>query len=164
MRIGEIRERDIGNGPGIRTVLFVTGCRFNCKGCFNKKLQDFNYGEPFSEKHIDQLEKALKSPYIQGLTILGGEPMEHPEVLTDLTRESRRRGALEGKDIWIYSGYTYESLLRSNIQFRLLLEADVLVDGLFVQALYDPNLKYRGSSNQRVINLKDTNKSQNITI
>lgn len=153
MRYGQIRHYDIANGPGIRTTLFVTGCSFNCPGCFNKEYQNPAYGDVFDAAAEQQLLDALAEPQVAGLTILGGEPFQNIEGLLPFVRKVRAALRPE-QTIWIYSGYTYEQLQANAQAVELLGLCDVLVDGLFVEALKDLRLKFRGSSNQRLIDLK----------
>ena len=161
MNYGEIKPYDIADGLGVRVSLFVSGCTHHCPGCFNEMTWDFNYGQPYTcttEQHIIDL---LRPSYIRGLTLLGGEPMEpdNQRALVPLLERVRRE--LPEKDIWCYSGYTLEELLgesraRCEVTDRMLGLIDVLVDGEFVLALKNISLKFRGSSNQRVIDLRRT--------
>lgn len=148
MRIAQIRKIDVANGEGVRTSLFVSGCKHNCYNCFNKEYQNFNYGEVFSNKHIKQLQEYLDLSYISGLSILGGEPMEHPKPLKYLLNALKFR---DEQDIWLWSGYTLEQILLDDDKKSLLNYIDVLIDGLYVDKLKDLSLKFRGSSNQRII-------------
>lgn len=155
MNYGGIIKDDIANGTGIRTSLFVSGCRNNCPGCFNKEVQDFNYGKPFSKEVIDDIISSLDDGYHNGLTILGGDPMEpeNAKELLPLVEEFRKRFD-HSKTIWVYTGYIYEDLMSLDINDPrkvLLLNTDVLVDGPFVESLKDITLKFKGSSNQRII-------------
>lgn len=155
MKYSGIIKDDIANGTGIRTSLFVSGCRNNCPGCFNKDAQDFNYGEEFTDKVIEDIIESVNSPYYAGITILGGDPMEpeNAEALLPLVNKFRERYNFD-KDIWIYTGYLYEDILRlsnDDPRKKLLFETDVLVDGPFIMSLKDITLKFRGSSNQRII-------------
>ena len=151
MNYGKIIRNDIANGPGLRVSLFVSGCRNHCKGCFQPETWDFDYGRPFTRETEDEIIAALRPSWIQGLSILGGEPMEpeNQEALRPFLE--RVRAELPDKDIWVYSGYTYETLSRS----RLLSPVDVLVDGPFIEAEKDISLTFRGSRNQRIIRLKE---------
>lgn len=151
MNYGEIILNDIANGPGVRVSLFVSGCRNHCKGCFNPETWDFVFGKPFTKETEDEIISALRPSWIQGLSILGGEPMEpeNQEVLVPFLE--RVKAELPDKDIWLYSGYNYEALLGS----KLLPLVDVLVDGPFIEAEKDISLSFRGSRNQRIIHLKN---------
>lgn len=153
MRYAQIRKFDVTNGPDVRTTLFVTGCTNNCEGCFNKELQDFNYGEEWTKETEDKFLEYAKNENVNGVNILGGEPME--QVMDDSLYNLLLRIKNEtGKSIWLWSGYLYEEIIKDNLKKRLLELVDVLVDGRFVIAKRDITLKYRGSSNQRVIDVK----------
>lgn len=150
MNYAGIKKADIANGPGVRVSLFVSGCRNHCPGCFNPETWDFAYGEPFTRKTEEELVKALCPSWIQGLSILGGDPME-PENQTALLPLLRRvKEELPGKDIWLYTGYRLESVSGS----PLLDLVDVVVDGPFIEAEKDISLAFRGSRNQRIIDLR----------
>lgn len=160
MRYGTVKKSDIANGLGVRVSLFVSGCRHHCKGCFQPETWDFNYGEEYTSAVQEDILSELERPYYQGLTVLGGEPME-PEnqpVVLELVREFKKR--FPDKDVWIYSGYTFEDdilagkLGDKDIANELISYVDVLVDGEFVQAERDITLKFRGSRNQRLIDVK----------
>ena len=150
MNYAGIKKVDIANGPGVRVSLFVSGCRNHCPGCFNPETWDFDYGEPFTDKTEEELIKALRPSWIQGLSILGGDPME-PENQSALLPLLRRvREELPGKDVWLYTGYRLESVSSS----PLLDLADVVVDGPFIETEKDISLAFRGSRNQRIIDLR----------
>lgn len=166
-----IKNCDIANGPGVRVVLFVSGCRNHCDQCFQPQTWAFDYGQPFTQETVDTLIGLLRPNYIQGLTLLGGEPFE-PEnqpVLLDLAQQVR---GVYGhtKDIWAFTGYTLESDLLAgrlgdgSVTRALLEQLDVLVDGRFVAALKNLNLRFRGSSNQRLIDLPKTLASGNTVL
>ena len=159
MNYGMIKEYDIADGPGVRVSLFVSGCRHHCKGCFNEETWNFNYGEPFTDEVKDRILKLLEPVYIQGFSLLGGEPFE-PEnqvVLVKLLREIKE--TYPKKDIWCYSGYLYDvdlaegGRVHTEVTDEMLSYIDVLVDGEFVEELKDITLKFRGSSNQRILEL-----------
>lgn len=150
MRYAQIRRYDVANGEGIRTSVFVTGCTHRCPNCFNAEYQDFACGMLWDAAATETLIGYLRDPNVSGLTLLGGEPMQNLELI-DVVRSVRRSVA---KSIWIYSGYTWEQILEHPDRRALLEECDVLVDGLFVQALYDARLAFRGSSNQRIIDIR----------
>ena len=167
MNYCKLNKYDVANGDGVRVSLFVSGCRNYCKGCFNKAAWDFNYGEPFTNATVNEIIEALSPDYISGLTILGGEPFEPENQLAvrDLIREIHLKFYDEktnksSKTIWIYTGYTLESLLSDKcipgVTDMILSRIDVLVDGKFDESLYDISLRFRGSSNQRIINMKST--------
>lgn len=158
MNIAGIKSVDIANGVGVRVSLFVSGCTHHCKGCFNPDTWDFAYGEPYSQETEDKLIEMLRPDYIRGLTLLGGEPFEpsNQEVLVGLLR--RVRTELPQKDVWSYSGYTFEELTgesRARCAFtdEMLSMIDVLVDGEFVLAQRSLMLRFRGSENQRLLDL-----------
>ncbi|NJE34381.1 anaerobic ribonucleoside-triphosphate reductase activating protein [Megasphaera sp. SW808] len=151
MRYGQIRQYDIANGPGIRATVFVTGCSRRCVNCFNEEYQDFNAGSEWTAAETERLISYLQDDTNSGLTLLGGEPMENAEDLLELVQAVRR--AVPGKSIWVYSGFLYEEILAQPARKALLAACDVLVDGPFVDALKDPGLYFRGSSNQRVIDV-----------
>lgn len=151
MNYAEIKKVDIANGPGVRVSLFVSGCRNHCKGCFNPETWDFDYGRPFTRETEDEIIEALRPSWIQGLSILGGEPTEEENAAVLIPFLKRVRAALPDKDIWLYSGYTYEALRDKEI----LTLVDVLVDGPFLLELKDAGLAFRGSRNQRIIDLRE---------
>ena len=163
MNYAEIKYCDIANGLGVRTSLFVSGCRNACENCFNREAWDFHYGNPFDRAVQDQILESLKPGYIAGLSVLGGEPFEPENQKALLDFLDRLRGELPEKTVWCYSGFRLEELqgLEKSRAFTentaaLLEKIDVLVDGRFVEELKNISLKFRGSSNQRVIDLKKT--------
>jgi anaerobic ribonucleoside-triphosphate reductase activating protein len=151
MNYAGIKKVDIANGPGVRVSLFVSGCRNHCRGCFNPETWDFDYGEPFSRKTEDEIITALRPSWIQGLSILGGEPTEEENEAVLIPFLKRVREELPDKDIWLYSGYTWEMLQNEEI----LTLVDVLVDGPFLLEQKDAGLAFRGSRNQRIIHLRE---------
>ena len=151
MNFAQIRKYDVANGPGIRTTIFVTGCTHKCPNCFNEEYQDFNFGNPWTRKETDEVIEDLKLDEVKGLTVLGGEPFQNEVDLLQVLRDIKKEVQ---KEIWIFSGYTYEEILRNEDKKNLLKECDVLVDGRFVEALKDLKLRFRGSSNQRIIDIK----------
>lgn len=160
MNYGNIKYNDISNGPGIRTSLFVSGCRIHCNNCFNKMTWDFLFGKPFTIDVQNEIIESLKSPYITGLTILGGEPFEKENQESLYPFIKRVREEFPDKSIWMFSGYTYEVIKNGKQHFeytdKILELIDVLVDGPFVEDLKDITLKFRGSRNQRIIDVKET--------
>ena len=161
MNYGNIKKRDIANGTGVRVTLFVSGCTHHCKGCFQPETWDFAYGQPFTRETEDELLEALAPSFINGLTLLGGEPFEPDNQQALLPFLRRVRAAYPDKTIWAFSGYTWEELTggsraRCACTDELLSLVDVLVDGEFVEALKDISLHFRGSSNQRVIDVPAT--------
>ena len=170
MNYGEIKNCDIANGEGVRVSLFVSGCTHHCKGCFNPCTWDFDYGKPFTEETENQLLQLLSPEYINGLTLLGGEPME-PENQRGLIGFLRKaKKTYPHKDIWCYTGYTLEKDLQNEgkavceVTEEMLSLIDVLVDGEFVLEKKNISLAFRGSENQRIINLPETLKSGRIVI
>ena len=153
MNYAQIRKYDIANGPGVRTTIFLTGCTLNCKNCFNKEYQNFHFGKVFDEKAFEEVMDCLSDANISGLSVLGGEPFDNLAGLKEFITKVR---ANSEKDIWIYSGYTFEELLEKDGAMDVLKNIDVLVDGRFVEDLKDLKLKFRGSSNQRIIDMKRT--------
>lgn len=159
MNYATIKTYDIANGPGVRVSLFVSGCEHYCKGCFNSDAWNFSYGEEYTQATNGQLFDYLNKTYIKGLTILGGEPM-HPrnqEQVYEIVKEFRYRYKYVDKDLWIYSGYLYEDLVSGKIgdySKEILNNIDVLVDGPFIEELKDIGLNFRGSSNQRLIDVR----------
>ena len=159
MNYAVIKKNDIANGPGVRVSLFVSGCRHHCKNCFNQEAWDFSYGTPFTEETIVEILSALTPDYVAGLSLLGGEPFEpeNQESLLKLVRLTRQR--FPKKTIWCYTGFSLEKDLLPGhvgtpaITHELLSYLDVLVDGTFVEALKDPGLLFRGSSNQNIIDV-----------
>ena len=160
MNYCEIKNFDIANGEGVRVSLFVSGCTHRCKGCFNEIAWDFDAGQPFTVETEDMIIEMLDKPYINGLTLLGGEPFEpaNQRGLTPFLRRVRER--LPEKNIWCYTGYTYETDLlvesraRCECTDEMLSMIDVLVDGEFIEAEKDISLAFRGSRNQRILRLK----------
>ena len=150
MNYGGIIKNDIANGPGVRVSLFVSGCRNHCPGCFQPQTWDFGYGKPFTSDTEEEIIEALRPSWIQGFSILGGDPMEpeNREALLPLLK--RIRSELPEKDIWLYTGYTLEEVSDEEI----LNWVDVVVDGPFIEAKKDMSLSFRGSRNQRIIRLK----------
>lgn len=157
-----IRSIDIANGEGIGTALFVSGCPFHCEGCFNPETWDYGYGKEFTQKTLISLIEATDKSYISRISILGGEPLAPVNLETvSLIIESLKKRFPE-KRIWIYSGYTYESLNKN--QLRVISKADILVDGQFIKEKKDLNLKFRGSSNQRIIDIQQTIRESRLTL
>lgn len=159
MNYAEIKNCDIANGPGVRVSLFVSGCTHHCPGCFNEVAWDFRYGKPFTQEIIDLILGMLRPSYIRGLTLLGGEPFEpeNQSAVVELLRQIK--GEMPNKSIWAYSGYLFE---RDILSGRLgdtreyLSYLDVLVDGPFVQEKKNLSLRFRGSENQRIIDVPAT--------
>lgn len=166
MHYGKILYADIANGVGCRTSLFVSGCTHHCKGCFNEVTWDFNYGEKFTHEVEDKIIESIQPSYINGLTILGGEPMEFQNQQVLLPFIHLVKSVCPDKTIWVYSGYTWEELLLRNDETtkQVLNLIDVLVDGEFIIEQKDITLKYRGSKNQRIIDVKKSLLSNSIVL
>ena len=145
-----IKKTDIANGPGVRVSLFVSGCRNHCPGCFQPETWDFEYGDPFTKETEEELIAALRPSWIQGLSILGGDPMEPENQKALLPFLRKLKEELPEKDVWLYTGYLIEKVGTS----PLLSYADVVVDGPFIEAEKDAGLAFRGSRNQRIIYLR----------
>lgn len=162
MHYGNIKNCDIANGIGVRVTLFVSGCTNRCPHCFQPETWDFCYGQPFTAETEVKLMKMLEPSYIDGLTLLGGEPFEPENQRALLPFVKRVRERLPHKTIWAYSGFTLEEMKtdgshpRCEVTDELLAQLDVLVDGRFVEELKDISLLFRGSSNQRLIDMKKT--------
>ena len=154
MYYAEIKNFDVANGPGIRVSLFVSGCPHACPGCFNEIAWNYEYGEKYTEEVEEKILKAVSKAEIQGLSLLGGEPLypANLRALLPLLRKLKER--LPKKDIWCYTGFTFETLLKDKGRRALLEQLDVLVDGPFVRSLRDVGLRFRGSSNQRLIDVQ----------
>ena len=150
MYYGALKPLDVANGPGVRVSLFVSGCRNRCEGCFQPETWSFTYGKKFDYEALQGLLTALENPHVKGLSILGGDPME-PENREDVLTICRAVNVWQPeKDIWMWTGYLWEDVK----DLPVMEYIDVLVDGPFVEELKDLNLQYRGSSNQRVIDIK----------
>jgi len=162
MNYAEIKTCDIANGPGVRTSLFVSGCTHRCQNCFNEIAWDFNYGEPFTKETEDYILETLKPDYIKGLTLLGGEPMEHVNQIGLLPFIRRVKEMYPQKSIWCFTGYTFETDILDRMckeyaeTAELISYFDVIVDGKFVQELRNLMLKFRGSENQRIIKVQES--------
>lgn len=159
MNYAVIKKNDIANGPGVRVSLFVSGCRHHCKNCFNKEAWDFGYGQPFTEETEKSILKALDNSFVEGLSLLGGEPFEpeNQKGLISLCKKVRER--YPEKSIWCYTGFLFENILEGKVgdketAIELLSYIDVLVDGRFVEELKDLSLIFRGSSNQRILDVQ----------
>ena len=163
MRYEKIRKFDVSNAPGVRSTLFVTGCTHDCKGCFNKEQQDFGAGEVWTQEDEDNFVSYVKNDNVVGVNILGGEPMQ--QVMDDCLPNLLKRVKEEtGKSIWLWSGYLLEQILEDEKRRKILEYVDVLVDGRFEIDKRNINLKYRGSENQRVIDVKKTLMSDSVVL
>ena len=151
--IADYKPFNMVDGEGIRCSLYVSGCLFNCPGCYNKAAQNFHYGRPYSQELEDQIIEDMGQSYVQGLTLLGGEPFLNTQVCLRLVRRVRQEFGHD-KDIWSWTGYTWDELMQESFdKLELLSELDILVDGRFLEAKKDLTLQFRGSSNQRIIDV-----------
>lgn len=169
MYYGTIKKCDIANGEGIRTTLFVSGCRNRCKGCFQPETWAFDYGTPFTDEVAEEIFATLANPVVRGITILGGEPMEpeNQEALLPFLREFRQR--FPDRTVWLYTGNLYEELTgehRTHTEHteEILSLVDILVDGRFIEEEKSLGLRFRGSKNQRIIDMNLTRQSGKVTI
>ena len=170
MNYGEIKNCDIANGEGVRVTLFVSGCTNHCKGCFQPETWDFEFGKPFTKETEDSILDMLIPDYINGLTLLGGDPFEpkNQEALLPFIKRVRRE--LPEKNVWAFTGFTLDELLaegsypRCGVTDEMLALVDVLVDGRFVEGLKDISLIFRGSSNQRIIDMNETRRVGEIVL
>lgn len=161
MRYNKIRKMDISNGIGIRVSIFMQGCVFNCKNCFNPETHDFNGGKEFTDETIKKIINLASADHIVGLSILGGEPL-HPKNIDGTTKLAKIfKETYPKKNIWIWSGYTFEDYIKNK---EIINYIDVLVDGQYNDDLRDPTLKWKGSKNQRVIDIKKTIKTNKIKL
>ncbi len=158
MRYNKIRKMDISNGPGVRVSIFMQGCEFNCPNCFNPETHDFNGGKEFTDETINKVLELCNREEMAGLSILGGEPM-HPKNIEATCKLAKAfKEKYPNKTIWVWSGFLFDQLKNEEV----LNYIDVLVDGQFVQKLANPTLKWKGSSNQRVIDVKKSLKENKI--
>ena len=158
MRYNLIRKMDISNGPGVRVSIFMQGCSFHCKNCFNQETWDFEGGQEFTEDTINKVLELSDKKEVKGLSILGGEPM-HPTNIEGTTKLAKAfKEKYPEKSIWAWTGFQYEDI-KDNDVFNYI---DVLVDGQYKDELHDPTLKWRGSSNQRVIDIKESKKQNKV--
>ena len=172
MNYANIKYFDIANGEGIRTTLFVSGCRNRCKNCFQPETWSFDFGEPFTDEVAERIFESMDIPSVRGLTLLGGEPMEpeNQEGLLPFLREFKRR--FPNKNIWLFSGNLYEELTAGvgkhpkclDITEEILSYVDILVDGRFIEAEKRLGLRFRGSANQRIIDMNKTREAREIVI
>lgn len=171
MNVAEIKTNDIANGEGVRTSLFVSGCKHHCPDCFNYMTWDFQYGKPFTSETAEYIIKSSEPNWIAGLSVLGGEPFEpeNQKPLLDFIKKFKK--ALPNKNIWCYSGFTFEEITGktpsrafTENSVELLKNIDILVDGRFIKEKKNISLKFRGSENQRIIDVKKTLKENKICI
>ena len=169
MNYAAIKKFDIANGPGVRVSLFVSGCRHRCKNCFNKEAWDFSYGKLFTTETEADIIDALSGDYINGFSLLGGEPFEpeNQEVLSVFLEKIKTK--FPQKSIWCYTGFDFEDLISGNVGnartcLEMLKNIDVLVDGKFIEELKNPELIFRGSSNQRIIDIKKSLQANGVVL
>ena len=161
MRYNKIRKMDISDGPGIRVSIFMQGCTFNCKNCFNPETHNFNGGKEFTDETIDKVLNLCENDTIKGLSILGGEPM-HPKNIEGTTKLAKKfKEKFPNKTIWVWTGFLFDKDLKDK---EVLNYIDVLVDGQYKDELHNPKLKWKGSSNQRVIDVQKSLKENKIII
>lgn len=160
MRYSKIRKMDISNGPGVRVSIFMQGCDFHCPECFNPETHDFDGGQPFDDKIIDKVLKAADLDYITGLSILGGEPMHPTNIDGTLKLAKAFKEKYPNKTIWVWTGFLFDQLKNK----KGIENIDILVDGQYKDELHDFRLKWKGSSNQRVIDVKKSLENQEIVI
>lgn len=153
MNYATIKKTDIANGPGVRVSLFVSGCRHKCKGCFNSEAWDFNCGKPFTRDTLKEIMDAMDNEYIEGFSVLGGEPFEKENRETVLEVIKTVRNKYPDMSIWCYSGFLFEELKETEVSKDILSLINVLVDGKFVEEKKNLRLKFRGSENQRIIDV-----------
>ena len=161
MRYNKIRKMDISNGPGVRVSIFMQGCTFNCKHCFNSETHDFNGGKEFNDDTINRVSDLCDNENIKGLSILGGEPL-HPKNIDGTTKLAKIfKENFSDKDLWVWTGFLFDKDLKDK---EVLKYIDVLVDGQYVDELHNPNVKWKGSSNQRVIDVQKSLKQNEIVL
>ena len=159
MRYNKIRKMDIANGPGVRVSVFMQGCSFHCKNCFNPETKDFNGGKEFTDEVIEHILELCDKDYIEGLSILGGEPM-HPTNIDGTAKLAKAfKEKFPNKNVWVWSGFLFDKNLKDTEAVKYI---DVLVDGQYVDELHNPLLKWKGSSNQRVIDVQKSLKENKV--
>lgn len=170
MNYADIKNYDTANGPGVRVSIFVSGCTHQCKGCFNKEAWDFNYGKEFNEERENEVLKALEPNYIKGLSLLGGEPLEpqNQKGLIPVVKKAKEK--YPNKKIWCYSGYLFDKDIIENMSKKydqtneILKYIDYIVDGEFKEELKNPSLRFKGSSNQRIIDVQKSLQENKIVL
>ena len=161
MRYNKIRKMDIADGPGVRVSIFTQGCAFHCKNCFNPETHDFNAGKEFTDNTLKKILELCDNDYIKGLSILGGEPM-HPQNIEGTTKLAKAfKEKYPEKDVWVWSGFKFDDYLKDKEVMKYI---DVLVDGQYVEELHKPNLDWRGSENQRVIDVQKSLNSGEVVL
>ena len=170
MNYANIKKYDIANGPGVRVSLFVSGCTHHCPGCFNPETWDFNFGKPFDSDVINEVLEALQPGYIHGFSLLGGEPFEYKNQLGVLPLLKEIKTRFPNKDIWCYTGYDFEKDILGDMAkkwsetYDMLSCIDILVDGEFIETKKDLSLRFRGSSNQRIIKVPESLKENKVIL
>ena len=162
MRYNKIRKMDVSNGPGIRVSIFLQGCEFHCKNCFNPETWSFKSGKEFTNETINKILELSDKETVSGLSILGGEPMHPKNIEGTIELAKKFKEKFPKKTIWVWSGFLYDDILKRNPEIFDYI--DVMVDGQYVDELHDPTLRWKGSSNQRVIDIKQTQKSGKIVL
>lgn len=170
MKYATIKKHDVANGPGVRVSVFVSGCNHHCKGCFNREAWDFNYGKDFTEKEQEEILQALEPDYMKGLSLLGGEPLElvNQKGLLPLVKKVKEK--YPDKSIWCYTGFLFDEqvvgqMASAHEETRELLKyIDYVVDGKFQEENKDLTLQFRGSSNQRIIDVQESLKNENVVL
>ena len=164
MNYEKIDKCSVSNGLGVRTVLWISGCNIHCKNCHNQSTWDFNSGIPFTEDAMQEILYELTKPYIKGLTLSGGHPLDPHNIPEVYKIVKRVKMVFPNKDIWIYSGYVWENIIKNETLKEILKYTDVLVDGAYVDELRDISLPFRGSSNQRIIDVSKSLKANEVIL
>ena len=164
MNYEKIDKCSVSNGLGVRTVLWISGCNIHCKNCHNQSTWDFNSGIPFTENTMQEILYDLSKPYIKGLTLSGGHPLDIHNVPKVLEIVKRVKMVFPNKDIWIYTGYVWEDIIKDDTLKEILKRTDVLVDGAYIDELRDITLPFRGSSNQRIIDVQESLKQNQVIL
>ena len=162
MRYNKIRKMDISDGPGVRVSIFMQGCTFKCKNCFNPETHDFKGGTEFTDETIDKVLSLAKPDHIKGLSVLGGEPMHPVNIDGTMKLVKTFKEKYPNKSVWVWSGFLYDDIMERNK--KIFNYIDVLVDGQYDDSLHDPTLKWKGSSNQRVIDVQKSLKNKKIVL
>ena len=162
MRYNKIRKMDISDGPGVRVSIFMQGCTFKCKNCFNPETHDFKGGTEFTDETIDKVLSLAKPDHIKGLSVLGGEPMHPVNIDGTMKLVKTFKEKYPDKSVWVWSGFLYDDIMERNEEIFNYI--DVLVDGQYDDSLHDPTLKWKGSSNQRVIDVQKSLKNKKIVL
>ena len=161
MKYNVIRKMDISNGPGIRVSIFMQGCEFHCKNCFNSETWDFNGGKEFNDDTIEEVLDLCKQSHVKGLSILGGEPL-HPKNIEGTTKLAKSfKEEFPEKTLWVWSGFKFDEVLKNK---EIMKYVDVLVDGQYIDEQHNPTLKWKGSANQRVIDVQKSLKENDIVL